>query len=143
MFMTPAIKISLAASGLFLLTGLLSGVLKYRRIMTSPNHRAPVYVDIAHRSSLLYSFAALVIARLLEYSPLSQTLQLWAACVPLLLFALTIAGYISHGLKDDTNNIFSERNFTTTWFMYLLILGEVGGVGLIFGGFLYTQVLAL
>jgi hypothetical protein len=111
--------------------------------MTSPNHRAPVYVDIAHRSSLLYSFAALVIARLLEYSPLSQTLQLWAACVPLLLFALTIAGYISHGLKDDTNNIFSERNFTTTWFMYLLILGEVGGVGLIFGGFLYTQVLAL
>jgi hypothetical protein len=137
----PAIKITLAASGLFLLTGLLSGILKYRRIMTSPRHRAPVYVDIAHRASLLYSFAALVIARLLEGSPLSPTIQLWAAAVPLALFALTIAGYISHGLRDDTNNIFSERNFTTTWFMYLLILGEVGGVGLIFGGFLYTQLL--
>jgi hypothetical protein len=139
--MTPAIKLSLAASGLFLLTGLLSGILKYRRIMTSPRHRAPVYVDIAHRASLLYSFAALVIARLLEDSPFSPAVQLWAAAVPLALFALTIAGYISHGLKDDTNNLFSERNFTTTWFMYLLIVGEVGGVGLIVGGFLYTQIL--
>lgn len=65
--MSAAIKISLIASGIFLLTGLLSGVLKYRRIMTSPRHRAPVYVDkIAHRASLLYSFAALVIARLLD-----------------------------------------------------------------------------
>src|ERR1044072_6568483 len=114
----PAIKLSLAASGLFLLTGLLSGILKYRRIMTSPRHRAPVYVDIAHRASLLYSFAALVIAKPLEDSPLSPTVQLLAAGVPLALFALTIAVYIAHGLKDDTNNIFSERNFTTTLFMY-------------------------
>ena len=57
--MNPAIKLSLAASGIFLMTGLLSGILKYRRIMTSAEHRAPVYVDIAHRASLLYSFAAL------------------------------------------------------------------------------------
>lgn len=136
--MSTAIKISLVASGLFLLTGLLSGILKYQRIMTSPRHRAPVYVDIAHRASLLYSFAALVIARLLEDSPLSPGVQVLAAAVPLAFFAVTIAGYIAHGLKDDTNNIFSERTFTTTWYMYLLIVGEVGGVGLIFGGFLYT-----
>jgi hypothetical protein len=136
--MSTAIKISLVASGLFLLTGLLSGILKYQRIMTSPRHRAPVYVDIAHRASLLYSFAALVIARLLEDSPLWPGVQVLAASIPLAFFAVTIAGYIAHGLKDDTNNIFSERNFTTTWYMYLLIIGEVGGVGLIFGGFLYT-----
>lgn len=136
--MSAAIKISLIASGIFLLTGLLSGVLKYRRIMTSPRHRAPVYVDIAHRASLLYSFAALVIARLLEGSPLAPGVQVTAAIVPLAFFAVTIMGYLAHGLKDDTNNIFSERNFTTTWYMYLLIVGEIGGVGLIFGGFLYT-----
>lgn len=136
--MTPAIKLSLIASGLFLMTGLLSGILKYQRIMTSPQHRAPVYVDIAHRASLLYSFAALVISKLLEGSPLSPGVQLLAAAVPLAFFALTIIGYISHGLKNDTNNLFSERNFITTWFMYLLIIGEVGGVGLIFGGFLYS-----
>lgn len=136
--MSTAIKISLVASGLFLMTGLLSGILKYQRIMTSPAHRAPVYVDIAHRASLLYSFAALVIARLLENSPLSPVVQVWAAAVPLAFFAITIGGYIAYGLKNHTNNIFNERNLTTTWFMYLLIIGEVGGVGLIFGGFLYT-----
>lgn len=138
--MNPAIKISLAASGLFLLCGLLTGVLKYRRIMTSPEHRAPVYIDIAHRASFLYSFAALVIAKLLEYSPYSQGLQAVAAAVVLLFFAVTLMGYFAHGLRDRTDNIFSERNFTTTWYMYMLILGEIGGFAIIFWGFLSTQV---
>ncbi|HEY0405685.1 MAG TPA: hypothetical protein VGC89_08145 [Pyrinomonadaceae bacterium] len=73
--MSTAIKISLIASGIFLMKGLLSGILKHRRIMTSPRHRAPVYVDIAHRAALLYSFAALVIARLLEGSPQNLVAQ--------------------------------------------------------------------
>lgn len=139
--MSLAEKISLAASGIFLMSGLLTGILKYQRIMSSPEHRAPVYVDIAHRASFLYSFAALVIARLLEYSPYSQTVQVVAAGVPLLFFAITIMGYTAHGLKNDTENIFSERNFTTTWYMYLLILGEVGGVAVVLWGFLSTQLL--
>ena len=138
--MNPAIKLSLAASGVFLMTGLLSGILKYRRIMTSAEHRAPVYVDIAHRASLLYSFAALVIARLLEYNPYSVRVQMLATAIPLAFFAVTIAGYLAHGLRDDTDNIFRERNFTTTWYMYALIIGEVGGVAVILWGFLSTQV---
>ncbi|HEX8920571.1 MAG TPA: hypothetical protein VF766_03790 [Pyrinomonadaceae bacterium] len=140
--MNPAIKISLAASGLFLLSGLLTGVVKYRRIMMSPEHRAPVYIDIAHRASFLYSFAALVIARLLEYSPYPQAVQTSAAAVPLAFFAITLMGYFAHGLRDQTDNIFRERNFTTTWYMYMLILGEIGGFAIIFWGFLSTQVLA-
>jgi len=138
--MNPAIKISLFASGLFLLSGLLTGVLKYRGIMTSPDHRAPVYIDIAHRASFLYSFAALVIARLLEYSPYPRWVQTWAAILPLAFFAITIIGYTAHGLRDRTDNIFSERNFTTTWYMYLLIMGEIGGFAVIFWGFIQTQV---
>jgi hypothetical protein len=141
--MSLAIRISLAASGLFLMSGLLTGILKYKGIMNSPEHRAPVYVDIAHRASFLYSFAALVIARLLEYSPYSQGVQVVAASVPLAFFAITIMGYTAHGLKNDTENIFSERNFTTTWYMYLLILGEVGGFAVILWGFLSTQVLGV
>ena len=138
--MNTAIKLSLAASGIFLMTGLLTGILKYRRIMTSPEHRAPVYVDIAHRASLLYSFASLVIAKLLEYSPYSVKVQTWAAAVPIAFFAITIAGYITHGLKNQTNNLFRERNFTTTWYMYALIVGEIGGFAIILWGFLSTQI---
>jgi hypothetical protein len=139
--MNLAVKISLAASGVFLLAGMLLGVVKYRAVMRSRAHRAPVYVDIAHRAALLYSFAALVIAKLLEYSPYSERVQLAAAGVPLAFFALTIAGYSAHGLRDDTENIFAERNFTTTWFMYALIAGEVGGVAVILWGFIKTQLL--
>jgi hypothetical protein len=139
--MSLAIKISLAASGVFLLAGMLLGIVKYRAIMRSPAHRAPVYVDIAHRASLLYSFASLVIAKLLEYSPYSERVQLAAAGVPLVFFALTVAGYTAHGLRDDTDNIFAERNFTTMWFMYALIAGEIGGMAVIVWGFIETQFL--
>lgn len=138
--MNAAIKLSLAASGIFLMTGLLTGILKYRRIMTSSEHRAPVYVDIAHRASLLYSFASLVIAKLLEYSPYKVTVQMWAAAVPIAFFAITVCGYIAHGLKDQTDNLFRERNFTTTWYMYALVVGEVGGFAIILWGFLSTQI---
>ena len=139
--MSLAVKISVAAAGLYLLAGMLLGVVKYRAVMRSTAHRAPVYVDIAHRAALLYSFAALVIAKLLEYSPYPERVQLAAAGVPLAFFALTIAGYAAHGLRDDTENIFAERNFTTTWFMYALIAGEVGGVAVILWGFIRTQLL--
>src|SRR5918911_4876129 len=137
--MNLAVKLSLGAAGLFLLTGMLLGIVKYRRTMTSATHRAPVYIDIAHRAAFLYSFAALVISRLLEYSPYSQTVQLVAALVPLAFFAITILGYTMTGLRDDTENLFSERNFTTTWYMYALIAGEIGGMSIILWGFITTQ----
>ena len=139
--MSLAIKISLLASGLFLLTGMLTGVLKYQRIMASPEHRAPVYVDIAHRAAFLYSFAMLVIAKLLEYNPYSAKVQTGAVAAVLVFLVITILGYLSHGIRNDTENIFSERTFTTTWYMYLLIVGEIGGLSLILWGFIETQVI--
>lgn len=139
--MTLAIKISLLASGLFLLSGMLIGVLKYQRIMTSTEHRAPVYVDIAHRASFLYSFAMLVIAKLVEYSPYSTRVQVGAVALVLVFFALTVFGYLAEGVKNVTDNLFRERNFTTTWYMYLLIAGEIGGLSIILWGFVQTQLI--
>src|ERR687889_616159 len=139
--MSLAIKISLLASGLFLLAGMLTGVLKYQRIMTSPEHRAPVYVDIAHRAAFLYSFAMLVIAKLLEFNPYSMKVQTGAVAAVLVFLVITILGYLSHGIRNDTENIFSERSFTTTWYMYLLIAGEIGGLSVILWGFIETQII--
>jgi len=137
--MSLATKIALLASGLFLLSGMLTGVWKYAKIMSSIQHQAPVYVDIAHRASFFYSFASLVIAKLIEFSPFSQTWQTVIVAVPILYFVLTVIGYIKEGLIDRTDNMFAERNFVTTWFMYGLIAGEIGGFLLILGGFIYTQ----
>jgi hypothetical protein len=139
--MSPAARLALTASGLFLLSGLATGVWKYRRIMTSSEHRAPVYVDIAHRAALLYSFAALVMMKLVEYSPYSNAVQMWATAVPLFFFAAAIASYVYHGFFEDTENQFAERTFVSTWGMALLIAGEIGGVLVLFWGFVSTEVL--
>lgn len=137
--MSPAVKISLAASGLYLLAGMLLGVVKYAKIMRSAEHRAPVYIDIAHRAAFMYSFAALVMAKLLEHSPYTARVQLGALSLVLLFFTLTIAGYCAEGLRDRTDNLFRRRNFVTTWYMYLLIAGEIGGLAVILWGFVSTQ----
>jgi len=136
-----AIKITLAAAGIFLFVGMLGGVLKYRGIMRSPDHCAPVYIDIAHRAALMYSFAALVMAELLKYSPFSDGVQLLSTCAPLFFFAAAIAQYFKLGLQNQTDNQFKERNFNTTWAMLMLIVAEVGGVGMLLWGFIATQFL--
>ncbi len=137
--MRLAVRISLAASGLYLLAGMLIGVVKYWKTMRSSEHRAPVYIDIAHRAAFMYSFAALVMAKLLEHSTLTTRVQLGALGLVLLFFTITIAGYFAEGLRDRTDNLFRERNFTTTWYMYLLIAGEIGGLAVILWGFLRAQ----
>ena len=140
--MNLAIKLTLLASGLFLFVGMLGGILKYRGIMRSPDHCAPVYIDIAHRAALMYSFAALVMAELLKYSPYSETVQLLITSAPLLFFAIAIAQYTKLGLENTTDNQFRQRNFNTTWGVWLLIVAEVGGVGAIVWGFIHSQFLA-
>ena len=140
--MPLAIKISLACSGVFLLTGMLLGVVKYQKMMTSHTHQAPVYIDIAHRALLLYSFAALVMAELLRYSPYSTSAQAWIAGIPLFSFAVIVVRYIQLGFENKVDNQFRERNFNTTWGMYFLIVGQVGGVAAIVWGFFQTQMFA-
>ncbi len=139
--MNLAVRLTLAASGIFLFVGLIGGVLKYRGIMTSPDHQAHPYIDIAHRASLLYSFAALVMAVLLSFSPYSEQVQLLITTVPLFFFAVAIAQYYWLGLQGKVSNQFKHRNFATTWGMLFLIVGEVGGVGAIVWGFISTQLL--
>ena len=134
-----ASKSSLLISGLLLLNGMLTGVWKYAKIMSSPEHKAPVYVDIAHRASFFYSFASLVIAALIFFSPFSKFGQVVIVLFPLSYFIVTVIGYMKEGYLNRTDNMFNERNFVTTYFMYGLIVGEIGGLILILGGFIYTQ----
>lgn len=137
--MELSIKVSLLFAGIFLLNGMVTGVWKYAKIMGSDDHRAPVYVDIAHRTSFFYSFASLVIAKLIEYSPFSSGWQVVIVLIPLIYFLITIIAYVTEGMFERTENMFEKRNFKTTWFMYSLITAEIGGFVLILGGFIYTQ----
>ncbi len=137
--MNLSIKVALLASGIFLMTGMITGVWKYTKIMSSAEHRAPAYVNLAHLASFFYAFASLIIAKLVEFSPFSAGVQTAIVSVPIAFFLLTVAGYIREGWLNRTENMFAERTFVTTSFMYLLIAGEIGGFALILGGFIYTQ----
>jgi hypothetical protein len=136
-----AVKISILFAGLYLLIGMLTGVWKYAAMMKSENHKSSMYIDIAHRNALLFSFACLVIAKLMEFSPFSPVMQLVITLIPLFYFSLTTINQIKEGFAGRTETIFKERNFSTTLFMYGLIIGEIGCISLMIIGFAYTQLL--
>jgi preprotein translocase subunit SecG len=132
-------RITLLAAGLIFLLALVLGVWKYRQIMTSDDHRAHPYVDIAHRAALLYSFATLLIAAFVELSAWPTWVNLTAAMVVVFFFVAAIAAYIEHGARRDTVNQFEKPARGTGLMMVLLIVGEIGGFGVIFAGFVAGQ----
>jgi hypothetical protein len=123
------------------LLALVLGVWKYRQIMTSDDHRAHPYVDIAHRAALLYSFATLLLAAFVELSTWPTWVNLTAAMVVVFFFVGAIAGYISHGAQRDTVNQFENPVRGTEVVMAMLIAGEIGGFGVIFAGCIVGQLL--
>jgi hypothetical protein len=141
----PAVRAALFAAGCFFLSGLLTGIWKYLQIATSETAQAKVYVDIAHRTSLLYSFAALLLAVFAGASAWTRETNLWAVLPPLVFFGLAIGGYVLHGLLGDTDNQFRRPHRIGAWalprhallaFMLVLIAAEVGGFLVLFAGVL-------
>jgi hypothetical protein len=126
-----SVGVRLAGTGaaVFLLVGLGTGVWKFRAMATRPDHRAPTYVDIAHRASLMYSFASLVLAHLAQASPFVPWVTTAAVGVPLVCFAGAIATYVALGRDGAVENQFTRRTAANTWGMWLLVAGELGGVG--------------
>jgi hypothetical protein len=145
--MAPSLLFTYTACGIFFLTGLITGVWKYYHIHSSKEAQAPTYVDIAHRTSLMYSFAALVLAKFVELSPYSETVTFWSAAAPIVFFALAISTYVIHGILKDTDNQMKKPhklgastlpNWVILSFMVALIIAEIGGFGVLFVGFLST-----
>ena len=127
-------RVLVSAMSVYFLCALLTGVWKYRWMMRAPGHQAPVYVDIAHRASLQYSFACLVLMVLAQWCVWPQTLRLAAIAALLLFFTSAIATYIALGFINRTDNQFRRRTLTTTLGMWLLIAGEVGGFAVLASG---------
>lgn len=138
-------ELALTWAGLFLLVGLLTGVWKYREIMRSAEASAPMYVDIAHRSSLLYSFACGILALLAQRSLWPDWLDELGIWLSVIFFAAAVASYVLHGWLRDTDNQLAKPHqlgagTLPAWlmraFMAALIAGEIGGLLILFSGFL-------
>lgn len=143
--LTPSVTLALVAAGIFFLAGLLTGVWKYLAMALSEKAEAPYYVNIAHRSSLLYAFAAQLLAVFAALSAWPETVNWWATLLPVLFFGAAIATYALHGLLRDTDNQLARPHrlgpltlpgVLLHGFMVALVLGEVGGFLVLFAGLL-------
>ncbi|KXP00065.1 hypothetical protein [Tsukamurella pseudospumae] len=128
-------RLTLLAAGLVFLWALALGVWKYHGIMTSPDHQAHVYVDIAHRAALLYSFALLLTAVFVQLSAWPQWVDLTAAAVLTFFFAAAIGSYCWHGARRDTDNQFAPPAPGVHGFMLALIVAEIGAFAVLLAGF--------
>lgn len=130
-----ATAITLGASGLVFLLALILGVWKYEQMRNSPDHLAHPYVDIAHRSALLYAFATALVAVFVYLSAWPTWLNLAAAMVMVVFFVGAIGSYILHGMLRDTTNQFAREDPVLRVSMIALMVGEIGGFLVLFAGF--------
>lgn len=138
-----AVRLSLLFSGVYLWVGMLTGVWKYQQIKVSAQARAHYYVDIAHRSSLLYAPAALILAVLAYFSVWSDVINLICVVLNLIFFSFSILTYIMHGYLQDTQNQFRQPHQLGKWSipngcmtvaMWALVIAEVGATGVLLLG---------
>lgn len=140
--MKLAAQFALLSSGGFLLTGLLTGIWKYRHMIASDEGAAPNYVNIAHRAALLYSFASIVLFELVLRSPFPQSVELLAVAAPVAFFTFATSSYILNGRAQLTDNQFRSppKPDVLRAAMWTLIAAEVGGIGVLVAGFVSTSV---
>jgi hypothetical protein len=135
----------MTSAGGFFLIGLVVGAWKYACMFTSPEAKAPYYVDAGHRAALMYAFASALLAELCAHSAWSNAVNLAASIVMVVFFGLPVLGYIVHGALRDTDNQFRRPHQlgartiagpAMVTFMATLIIAEIGGFAVIFMGYL-------
>jgi len=143
--MPLAEALAVVAAGVFFLTGLLTGIWKFLQMRRHANGLAHPYVDTAHRSALLYSFAAILLAYFARVAELPPAVATAAVLIQVIFFGGAIASYILHGWLQDTDNQMAKpsvlgRRTLPNWVvpsaMITLIVAEVGGFLVLFWGVL-------
>lgn len=140
-----AVQLAQISCGGFFLTGLVTGVWKYRGVITSVDGQAPAYVDICHRAALMYAFACMVLVEFARLSVWPDAVNTAAVAVSVLFFASAVASYAVHGLLQDTDNQLRRphrlgarqvHGRVISVYVYGLAIGEIAGFLVLFSGFL-------
>lgn len=129
-----ATVLALLCAGGFFLNALLVGVWKYVEMARSEVGAAHPYVDIAHRASLLYSFAALLLAVFAHISALPEQTEFVASALVLAYFAMAIISYMVQGWRKKTDNQLRRASSPIHIFMWSLVIAEIGGFIVLFYG---------
>lgn len=138
-----SVRLAIVFSAIYLWVGMLTGVWKYVQISRSSQARAHYYVDIAHRSSLLYAPATLILAVMAYFSIWHSQINLICIVINLIFFSFSILSYILHGILQDTTNQFKQPHqlgqyslpkILMRMLMILLVVGEVGATSILLMG---------
>ena len=129
--------LAISSAGVLFMSALLTGFWKFSCMMKSSEFRAPYYVDIAHRASLMYAYGAILVAVFAYFSVFSSVVNTLATAVLMLFFALAIVKYIVAGRANKTNNQFRDSAKPRADQMLLVIVGlsEMLGFGVLLLGF--------
>ncbi|MFZ2172070.1 MAG: hypothetical protein WAW61_20820 [Methylococcaceae bacterium] len=132
-----ASRIALSASGIFFMTGLLTGVWKYLCMRRHQSAEAPHYVNTAHRAALMYAFSAQLLAVFAAISAFSDRVNTIAVIPPLLFFGIAIVHYINLGTTTGSNNSLRDSPDKAKDYLILNILAvsEIGGFSVLLVGF--------
>lgn len=150
MILSEATAFSIVSAGIFLITGLLTGLWKFIQMWRSPQGLAHPYVDIAHRASLLYGFACITLAVLAHFSVFSPKSNLIAAALTISFFALAVLGYLLQAALNGPDNQLRKPHKLgrhtmpragLMMFMVALVLSEIGGTLYLFAGALQNPLL--
>ncbi|GBF40335.1 hypothetical protein [Leptospira johnsonii] len=139
--MANAVLIAILSCGGFFTVGLVTGIWKYRKMITSPEGKAPVYVDICHRSALMYSFACLVLVKFAELSAWPSAVNVMGVVAAVTFFTTAVLIYAVHGWLNNTDNMLKQppgvsHSPGVHGYVTLVVLGELGGFLVLFSGFL-------
>lgn len=138
-----AVTLARWGCGWFFLVALLTGVWKYKCIVSSEEAKAPVYVDIAHRAAFLYAFSCLLFAHFAQLSRWPEQWNFFGVAVALLFFVTAHGTYLVHGFLRDTDNQMQKPYrvgqqkipaAVMHGYMIALIVGEIGGFLVVFSG---------
>ena len=141
-----AVHLAQLSCGVFFVVGLITGLRKYRSMITSADGQAPAYVDICHRAALMYAFACLVLAEFARLSEWSADVNLAAVALLVAFFAAAVGSYAVHGMLQDTDNQLRRphqigkrrvHGRAVSAFIYLLATGEIGGFAVLLAGSLH------
>lgn len=131
-----SVKISLTSAFAFFMLALITGVWKYSLMTQSDKGQSRYYVDIAHRSSFLYAYAALLLGVFAYLSQFPEWLNTLAVVGSVFFYMAAVLGYVYQGILNKTNNqirssIRKEPSSTPMWlthlFTFSLIVAEIGG----------------
>lgn len=136
-----AVQIALLGSGLFYITGMLTGLRKYRCMMSSADTQTPVYVDIFHRTTLMYPLSCLILVEFAQRNVWSEMVNQLVVVVPIFFFAAAVASYAIHGTDNQLRRPHAlgaqhVNSSVGSVFTVLLAVGEIGGFFVLFAGWL-------